>query len=214
MLKSLYPNVDWENIKVVGFDMDGTLYDEFSFISQVYHPITEALTPHKQEQQDLWKWMTENWLEKGSSYPYLFNEAIDRVGIPIERKESLIRHCLSIYRTYSPTLELSPRVQCILEYFKHRFELFILTDGKEELQRRKYNSLKLQQFVQPHHFIASGGADQGFQKPSTRILPKLENIHPGMDAASVVYFGDRDVDRLFAQKCGFFFIRVNEMKPI
>ena len=39
MLNVLYPDIDWSHIKYIGFDLDGTLYDEFEFIVQTYKKI-------------------------------------------------------------------------------------------------------------------------------------------------------------------------------
>ena len=44
MLKYLYPQINWNNINYVGFDLDGTLYDEADFIAQAYIKISNYLS--------------------------------------------------------------------------------------------------------------------------------------------------------------------------
>ena len=39
MLSALYPNINWSEIDCIGLDLDGTLYDEYEFIKQVYYSI-------------------------------------------------------------------------------------------------------------------------------------------------------------------------------
>ena len=58
MLKSLFPRINWDAVRIVGFDMDGTLYDEADFISQVYCDIAKLLaeTGHA-EPEILHTWM-------------------------------------------------------------------------------------------------------------------------------------------------------------
>ena len=45
MMKSLFNKINWDKISYVGFDMDGTLYDEYEFISEVYKEISKLLKP-------------------------------------------------------------------------------------------------------------------------------------------------------------------------
>ena len=53
MMKYLYPQIDWEPIKYVGFDLDGTLYDESNFISQVYEKIASVISKKTGSNADL-----------------------------------------------------------------------------------------------------------------------------------------------------------------
>jgi hypothetical protein len=43
MMKYLSNSVDWEEVHTVGFVVNGTLYDEMEFISQVYRPISQII---------------------------------------------------------------------------------------------------------------------------------------------------------------------------
>ena len=52
------------NIKYVGFDLDGTLYDEFDFIYQVYSKIVKANASLLGDNMSALNWMKERWLEK------------------------------------------------------------------------------------------------------------------------------------------------------
>lgn len=42
-MKYLSNSADWRGIHAVEFDIDGTLYDEMEFISQVYRPISQII---------------------------------------------------------------------------------------------------------------------------------------------------------------------------
>ena len=44
MMKYLCNEIPWERIKAVGFDMDGTIYDEYDFIYQVYQSIANTFS--------------------------------------------------------------------------------------------------------------------------------------------------------------------------
>ena len=53
MMKYLYPQINWEPIKYVGFDLDGTLYDESNFISQVYKKVASVISKNTGSNADL-----------------------------------------------------------------------------------------------------------------------------------------------------------------
>ena len=59
MLNVLCPNFDCRNIKYVGFDLDGTLYDEFDFIYQVYSKIVKANASLLGDNMSALNWMKE-----------------------------------------------------------------------------------------------------------------------------------------------------------
>ena len=72
---------EWKNIKSVGFDIDGTLYDEFDFIDQVYEEISEIFKDYVINIKEIKIKLLHIWLEKGSSYPYIFKEIVDELII-------------------------------------------------------------------------------------------------------------------------------------
>jgi len=67
----------YTNLKAIGFDLDGTLYNEYDFVQQVYREIVRGLKLPAGEGAAVLKFMEERWLEKGSSYPYIFQETLE-----------------------------------------------------------------------------------------------------------------------------------------
>ena len=107
MLNVLCPNFDCRNIKYVGFDLDGTLYDEFDFIYQVYSKIVKANASLLGDNMSALNWMKERWLEKGSSYNLIFDEAYERFGVGGRKKAFFIEKSVEIFRNFKPDLKLS-----------------------------------------------------------------------------------------------------------
>lgn len=212
MLKSLFPQIDWDSIAVVGFDMDGTLYDETDFIAQVYHPIAARITAACGGMEEETKaWMLTRWREKGSSYNRIFDEAIRRLGK--DASDDLIRECVGIFRAFQPTLKLPEAIRSILNEMQPRYGLFLVSDGSDRLQRAKFQSLGLAQWIAPENVAISGTYGAEFQKPSTRMIPHVALLNGGPYPSQVVYFGDRDCDQEFAANAGFSFVKVKCMKP-
>lgn len=212
MLKSLFPQIAWERIEAVGFDLDGTLYDELEFILQVYRPIAEYLCRITgQEERDVYQRMVFRWLEKGSSYNRIFDEILCSGGIEGKAKESAISQCLDIFRHFKPELLLSNRVKLLLEHFKKHYQLFLISDGQSLLQRAKLASLGLEQWIAPENIVISGDYGPEFQKPSVAMAEQVAMLK-AINPEHVVFFGDREVDALFAQNAGFKFILVKIMQ--
>ena len=104
MLNALYKDIDWSSITTVGFDMDGTLYDEYDFIKQVYSEINSQLI----QNNEILLFMNQKWIEKGSSYPHIFDEAYERSNNISYSQEEFVKYiyCLRDYNnTYFKLIE-------------------------------------------------------------------------------------------------------------
>lgn len=201
-MKSLYNDIDWDKVSYVGFDMDGTLYDEYHFISQVYEKISKLMMPESLD------FMKKRWIEKGSSYQYIFSEAFDLYCLDND-KETFINKCLNIFRNFNPSLKLENHVEKILYYCKENFEIFLITDGNPVLQTNKFNSLGLKNFFNKDKVFYTGLNPQIYSKPNTESL-KILQIQPEKS----VFFGDREVDEHFSRKSSMQFQKVKVMKII
>lgn len=214
MLKSLYPHINWDVVKIVGFDLDGTLYDEMEFIVQVYRPISKVLALLcKMPPERIFTWMLQRWLEVGSSYNRIFAEVLGNSGIRGDAAETIIAECLSIFRGYKPELHLPFRVSVILDYIKNNYDLFLISDGNSLLQMEKFKALGLERWISHDNFGIMGFYGPDFAKPSTKIIDKISILQTCSLPERVIYFGDRDIDSQFADAAGFQFVRVYGLIP-
>ena len=214
MMKSLYRAVPWSEVKVIGFDLDGTLYDEFDFISQVYRPISSELSKYSfLSEIEIYDKMISRWKEKGSSYNKIFEEILADSAINGKQKKEVISECLSIYHNFKPKIELNEFVRSILIEIHKSYELFIVTDGNALLQRAKFDSLGLKQWIKEENLGLCGAYGPNFAKPSIKILKVLEIFRLANPLPHVLYFGDREVDMVFASNSGFTFSQVHCMVP-
>jgi putative hydrolase of the HAD superfamily len=212
MLKYLFPAIDWAEIKTVGFDLDGTLYDEFDFISQVYQPISREIAAKIGGcERNVYTQLLHRWLEKGSSYNKIFFEKLSGTGLNPKEVESTVDRCLNIFRNFKPILTLSQRSFEILEFTATRFELFLVSDGGCELQNAKFKALALERWFARGNVAISGClGNEG--KPNVSILENLAVFQEAQrEPGSVAYFGDREIDRKFSEAAGFQFVAVANM---
>lgn len=209
MLSALFPHPDWSSVRYVGFDMDGTLYDEFAFIEQAYDTVLEACAGRLRDTNAARAFMQLRWLEKGSSYNRIFDETFERYGAadePEERQEFL-RHAVDAFRGTDPQLALSTRAAFWLRYFRQSHDIFLVTDGGSALQRRKAKSLDLARYFPEDRMIFTSELAGGMEKRALSIA----SFPLSLDSGNVVFFGDRDNDMVFSRNMGFHFIRVHEM---
>ena len=202
MLNALYKDIDWKSVTTVGFDMDGTLYDEYDFIKQVYSEINRKLI----QNENILSFMLNRWIEKGSSYPYIFDEAYEKCKNISYEQEDFTQKALGIFRNYTPVLFLSERNKTLLLYFQRNFKLFLVTDGCHELQKKKFMSLKLSKYFDERYVVFTGEYAPDYHKPNTK---SLEFIDLNLDRS--VFFGDRDKDEEFALSSNMQFKRVSNM---
>lgn len=216
MLKSLYPQVDWSKVEVIGFDLDGTLYKERDFISQVYKLLAQNIEQYSVLKcESILDFMLSRWDEKGSSFPFIFSEAISFAGVSDSLKTKLELDCLSIYRAFDPCLELSPFVTQVIEYCYLNYNLFMVTDGNCTLQNNKILSLNLCRWFDMKNIGITGCYGLDFYKPCLRILDHIPMLRGQAEFnQKIVYFGDREIDYLFAKSAGFQFVKVKEMRAI
>jgi len=215
MLKSLYPKISWDRVRIVGFDLDGALYDELNFIEQVYRPISKYLSIFcNGNEKEVYIYMLQRWLEKGSSYDHIFEDVLSLYGETGRKPSDVIQQCLTIYRNYQPKLKLSRRVSIILNYFAERYSMFLITDGQSSLQRAKISSLGLEKWFPLEHVSISGDYGSNYQKPALLALKKIKLFSQKITPELVVYFGDRQNDLLFAENAGFQFVSVYCMQPM
>ena len=198
---------------VIGFDMDGTLYDEFDFISQAYQTVAEVISEEKNVAKEaVYSALCLQWLSFGSSKTTLFQDVYAGVGLDSPTQEE-IEKCVRAYRSAQFRLRTGARVEAILSELKRAGKtLFLITDGDSALQRRKMQSLGLERWFQTDYILISGDYGKEYQKPSPALFGMLpEEIR---NSTKVLYVGDREVDRLFAKTVGIDFIKVNMLVDV
>jgi len=210
MLSVLFPEIPWNEIRCVGFDLDGTLYDEFVFIRQVYRVILLEHAGSFQKFDVPYQFMLDRWLEKGSSYNHIFEEVFERFSAGKLAKTNFVRRALEIYRNFVPILTLAPRNRYLLEMFREKFEIFLISDGFPSLQKNKFIALKLNTFFSPEQTVFTGDMGVGFYKPNPACFERLRLSTPNF---RVAYFGDREIDREFTRNLGIHFQPVYNMVP-
>ena len=195
-----------EKYETIGFDLDGTIYDEFQFISQFYKYFSYKFFRHNHT--DVYFYSCEQWLKYGSSYNKIFTKIYRQFGhsnIGIEKFE---KNALTLYREFNPKLNLSKRAKFILSNLCKKKILFLVSDGNPDLQFKKIQSLGLLTYFKKKNIFLTGRMGSIYYKPSTKIMDNSDIIK----SKSTIFFGDRIVDKLFAKNIGFAFCKMVDLR--
>lgn len=163
------------NIDVVIFDLDDTLYSEIDYVKSGFKEIAKC-------------------------YPQIFGlydklyDAFKRGFKPIDyvvEKLDLIYekdNWLNIYRTHIPTISLYDGVGEMLARLSKNKKIAIITDGRPEGQRNKICALKLNEKVDDI-IITDELGGISFRKPCTRAFEILKAKY-NSEYSKMVYIGD------------------------
>lgn len=193
----------------IGFDMDGTLYDEFDFVSQAYKNIAEIMECGSGVHwQSFYDRLCIEWLERGTSGRNLFQDVYFMCAGKKMGKE-MLGECITQYRCGDFELTLPVRTVAVLDWLKkNRYGLFLVTDGAAGLQKKKFEIMGLDRWFASENtvFTSEYGADG--EKPGICTLKSIKILQefPGRQ---VFYVGDRKIDMQFAENAGFSFIRAH-----
>lgn len=185
---------------IIVFDLDDTLYEELSFVRSGMRVVADYLSPIL-------------GLKQSRIYEELIQElhlnrekVFDRFLLKYRKSnQKLIKNCVSVYRSHEPSLNLFPEARsCLARLQEH--PLYIVTDGNQIVQRKKFHSLGLDLLVRRCFFTYAHGLHR--KKPSPYCFEKicdLENVLP----QSVVYIADNPhKDFVGIKPLGFRTIRV------
>ena len=198
-----------DSIEALAFDLDGTLYDEYDFVRQAYRAVSQKMSLETDmDEKKIYEDLCRFWLEHGSP-ANVFQMAYDQQSDQ-PMPDQLLKSCVEEFRNADFELILSQRVSDFLDMVKD-YPKVIITDGNSELQRKKYRSLGLDRWFKDDCIFVSGDFDKKHYKPDPYMgdLAKHE-----LHTDKILYFGDREIDRKFAENAGFDFVMVKNMTVV
>ena len=201
-----FKELEISDLNYIGFDLDGTLYDELDFIIQPYQLISKLF--HKEN--EVFVFMRSSWLKYGSSYNRIFSNAYELFELKEKTKQNdFIETTLHIFRNFQPVLTLSNRTKIVLEIFKKKYNLFLITDGNPILQEKKFFSLGLEKYFDKKNVVFTGNYTKEYHKPEIKSLELIK-----IKTNNSLFFGDREIDKEFANNANMRFVKVLNMIKI
>lgn len=169
--------------KVVVFDMDDTLYDEFDFVKSGFLTVAKYLaTTYGLNEQILYKWMWRDFLKNGRGA--IFDNLLKEFNL---YKRTLVEKCISIYRLHEPKLKLPTESKKVLQELSRDYVLYLVTDGNKNVQQNKITALNLEKYMKKCYITYRYGRKHSKPSPYCfQLIAQKENVDP----SQVVYIGD------------------------
>ncbi|MFL0251654.1 HAD family hydrolase [Clostridium neuense] len=187
-------------IRLIVFDLDDTLYNEFEFVKNGFKEVAKYLSnKYAIHIDELYKKMREllNKYGRGTIFDrlceeYSFNEEI--------------MNLVEIYRSAEGKLKLYDDSYEVLKKLQYNYNLGIITDGKSSVQWNKIKSLDIENYFDK--IIVTDDFGREYWKPheySYKKMLEYFNCKPH----EAVYIGDNPAkDFIGARKVGFYTVRI------
>jgi putative hydrolase of the HAD superfamily len=166
---------------ILVFDLDDTLYDELSYLRSGLRAVAAFAAAETGVDEGALLGLLEAALDEDRSG--VFDRAFARTGV---RSSRLVRRCVGVYRTHTPTLSLHPAAErCLDRFSDHR--TFLVTDGNTTAQARKVAALGLEAKFEKVFLTWRYGHARS--KPSPWCFEKIRAL-TGARPCDVIYVGD------------------------
>ncbi|MDY6801250.1 MAG: YjjG family noncanonical pyrimidine nucleotidase [Bacteroidota bacterium] len=205
--------------KNIYFDLDRTLWDFDSNAKETFQDIYEKHELHKifnnfdnfyntyvKHNERLWKIYRDGNIRKSMLAFKRFALTLEEFGV---KDEGLAQIIGQDYIEISPTKKrLFPGTYETLEYLKNKYNLYIITNGFNEVQFTKIKNSKLDIFFKKIFTSENAGA----QKPNAKIFEHALKSVNARKKESLMIGDDLDTDIIGAKKFGLDQVYFNPQK--
>jgi len=191
-------------IQAVLFDLDNTLYSEFSFVESGMRSVSAHIGKRfGLDSCEIEEYLLEALKSKGRGA--VFDSLLKELKLPDEVSVPLLVY---LYRTHPPQIALFENAHILFEELRaRRIKMGLITDGLSSVQNRKIESLKIDQLFDL--IICTGDLGDSYSKPSP-IPFSLALQLLDVPAKATIYLGD-DETKDFAgpQELGIVTIQIS-----
>jgi putative hydrolase of the HAD superfamily len=193
-------------IKVIGFDLDETLYDEISFVKSGFRAVSQFMQAEYQiDKDDFFDTLMHSFHVQGRGHNFDF--ALRKHGF---HSPELIDRLIEIYRSHEPEISLREGTREFLMCLSRKYDLGIITDGIGRVQRNKVKSLEIEELFDVIIYTDDYGKENW--KPSELPYRKLLGFFDS-SPDEVMYVGDNPHrDFVSANKIGMRTVRLHKGK--
>lgn len=168
---------------VLIFDLDDTLYEEFSFVRSGFN----AVASHG-EREFGWdageslSFMLKHLTLHGRGK--VFNAWLCEHGALTKKR---VAKCIKIYRYHNPAISLNIEIEQLLKRYSRAVPLYLVTDGHKVVQQNKIEALGLHQIFKRCLITHRFGIKNA--KPSLFCFERIQNIEK-CNWSDMVYVAD------------------------
>ncbi|MBR8834765.1 MAG: HAD family hydrolase [Stigonema ocellatum SAG 48.90 = DSM 106950] len=190
-----------DNIKVLVFDLDDTLFPEHEFVFSGFQAVSDWV----QSKYGISGFFNIAWkLFKEGKRGKIFDQTLDDLEIKYEN--SLIQELVQVYREHKPAISLHEDAQWVIEHFKSEKQLGLITNGFLKTQQNKVRALGIESSFKEIVYCDAYGFKNW--KPSPVPYKKMMEF-TGSEGDECMYIGDHPYkDFVAAKNLGWLTLRI------
>jgi putative hydrolase of the HAD superfamily len=174
-------------ISTIIFDLDDTLYDEIDYCKSGFRAAA-AYIAERFGGADARKLYDSMWLAFASgNRTKAFNAALGAAGVKYD--DDCIATLIEVYRNHHPAITLPQESREVLNEFKGKYKLALLTDGFLPAQQLKVRALGIERYFSSIIYTEELGRENW--KPSPLGFQKIM-FDLGIEAGQCAYVGDNE----------------------
>lgn len=186
-----------KNYDSIGFDLDNTLYNQTDYDYIIYKQFFIEKGYSGSQSNALGLALLNLKKEKGTNYPFLFDDFIAENDFNFTKDE-----LLSFYK-FPPVINIEDKLllrDILIRLKKMNKYLFLVTNGYFSTQYNKVLALNIYNYFDQIIVLSPEG--ELLLKPYSDIEGKLRN------KGKTIYIGDQESDAEFAKNSGFDFYKI------
>ena len=177
-----------DDVKVIIFDLDDTLYNEEDYIKSGYKNIAKCF----KNVNNMYNELYDAYKDGKKAIDYVF----EKYGL-LSMKDK----ALEIYRNQEPDIVIDKKVAELLDRLKETKKVGLITDGRPNGQKAKIKALGIEQYFDRIIITDELGGVE-FRKPNEKAFVIMKNYF-NCNYNEMVYVGDNiNKDFIAPQKLG------------
>lgn len=195
--------MNFDKIRCIFFDFDGTLYDHYFYFDSAFKKISSYLArrlkmPKKQIEKELWDILKK----KGSTYPRLFDDFLEQHDI---FNKKLVGELVKLfYSAPVDNLEMYLDAKEFILNAISRYKLGIITEGSRKKQIRRIRKLGLEKLMDAIIYAQ----DMGLSKLNPSLFKHALSLFDVAPRESM-YIGDNpNLDFVVPNRLGMLTVRL------
>lgn len=187
---------------VLVFDLDDTLFPEYSFVLSGFEAVDAWLLEHRGIQGF---YAVASMLFEAGERGTIFNQALEQIGLPASPE--FVQGLVRVYREHRPQLSLYDDAARALAHYQGRYRLGLITDGYLVTQRNKVAALGIAEYFSVIVYSDEHGREywKPHEKPYRRCMEALD-----CSGGDCTYVGDNPTkDFVTARALGWRTIQIS-----
>jgi len=196
-------------IKVIGFDLDNTLYNQELFEFEIFKQISVLIAKNFNIDESKYLQALIALYNNGEK-DYIFDKVVINLNyeLPPQWNQFVVQNILPLYRSFIPKdIYLNKNIETTLNELKYaNYKLAMITNGNSSVQNNKIDALNIRQYFDL--ILISDSFKPKRRKPDTFMF---ENVlkYFNIEANEMIFIGDDLIRDKASESIGIKFIEIN-----